>query len=140
LKDMIARGVLIRESQPRYYVYRLHMAVPGDTSGRIHVQTGLVVSASVAAYDAGDIRKHEFTRPDKEDDRVRQIDTRNAQTGPVLLAYKADKDVQAIIDAAAKSAPLYEVTADDGIVHTIWRMDDAAAIARLTQVVDGMKA
>jgi uncharacterized protein (DUF1015 family) len=136
LKDMIARGVLIRDSQPHYYVYRLHMAVPGDVGddqkGRVHVQTGLVVAASVAAYDAGDIRKHEFTRPDKEDDRVRQIDTLNAQTGPVLLVHKADQEVRGITEFVVGSQPLIDVTADDGVRHQLWRIDDAGASARLT--------
>ncbi len=132
LKRMIADGVLTRDTSPHYYVYRLKM---GD-----HVQTGFVGAASVAAYDINRVRKHEYTRPDKEDDRVRQIEALNAQTGPVLLAYKANQDVQAIIDGVAKGAPLYEVTADDGIVHTIWRMDDAAAIDKLTKLVDAMNA
>ncbi len=132
LKRMTNDGVLIRDSAPHYYIYRLKMGA--------HVQTGFVAAASVAAYDINRIRKHEFTRPDKEDDRVRQIEALNAQTGPVLLAYKADKDVQAIIDTAATAAPLYDVTADDGIVHTIWRLDDAAAAEKLTKLIDAMPA
>jgi len=132
LKRMIADSVLTRDTAPHYYVYRLKM---GD-----HVQTGFVGAASVAAYDINRVRKHEYTRPDKEDDRVRQIEALNAQTGPVLLAYKANNDVQAIIDGVAKGAPLYDVTADDGIVHTIWRMDDAIAIDKLTKLVDAMNA
>ena len=76
------RGHTPARPGPRYYVYRL-------TMGR-HVQTGLVAAASVAAYDADRIKKHEFTRPVKEDDRVRQIDALNAQTGPVFLVYRGD--------------------------------------------------
>jgi len=132
LKRMVDAGVLIRDEAPHYYVYRLRM---GD-----HVQTGFVSAASVAAYDINRVRKHEFTRPDKEDDRVRQVEALNAQTGPVLLAYKANKDVQAIIDAVAKGAPLYDVTADDGIVHTLWKIDAPADIARLTNLIDAMDA
>ena len=132
LNLLIANGVLVRDTAPHYYVYRLQI---GD-----HVQTGFVGAASVAAYDINRVRKHEYTRPDKEDDRVRQIEALNAQTGPVLLAYKSHKGVQAIIDGVAKGAPLYEVTADDGIVHTIWRMDDTAAIEKLTTLVDAMTA
>lgn len=132
LKRMIDAGVLIRDTAPHYYVYRLKM---GD-----HVQTGFVAAASVAAYDINRIRKHEYTRPDKEDDRVRQIEALNAQTGPVLLAYKANTELQTIIDGVAKGAPLYDVTADTGIVHTLWRMDDAAAIDRVTKIVDAMDA
>jgi uncharacterized protein (DUF1015 family) len=76
---MLDAGILVRDAQPCYYAYRLTMGA--------HVQTGLVAAASVADYDSNRIRKHEFTRPDKEDDRVRQIEALNAQTGPVLLAY-----------------------------------------------------
>ena len=132
LARLIEDGVLIRDPAPRYYVYRLKM---GD-----HVQTGFVAAASVAAYDANRIRKHEFTRPDKEDDRVRQIDALNAQTGPVLLAYRAHPELQSLLDAAAKTAPLYDVTADDGIDHTLWLIDDASSIARITALVDAMPA
>jgi uncharacterized protein (DUF1015 family) len=132
LNRLIASGVLERDAAPHYYVYRLKM----DD----HVQTGFVGAVSVAAYDINRVRKHEYTRPDKEDDRVRQVEALNAQTGPVLLAYKANKDVQAIIDGAAKTVPLYEVTADDGIVHTIWRVDLTSAIDELTKLVDAMDA
>src|SRR6185437_12162414 len=94
LVRMIAGHVLIRDDEPHYYVYRLKM---GD-----HVQTGFVGTASVADYDKNRVRKHEFTRPDKEDDRVRQIDALNAQTGPVLLFYRADAKLQSILEETAK--------------------------------------
>jgi uncharacterized protein (DUF1015 family) len=132
LARLIKDGVLIRDAAPCYYVYRLKM---GD-----HVQTGFVAAASVADYDINRIRKHEFTRPDKEDDRVRQIDALNAQTGPVLLAYRANAALQAIIESVAKAPPLYDVTADDGIVHTLWLVDDVAAIAEITKIVNAMPA
>ena len=86
---MIDAGVLMRDATPCYYAYRLTM---GE-----HVQTGLVAAASVADYDSNRIRKHEFTRPDKEDDRVRQIEALNAQTGPVLLAYPDAPAADALI-------------------------------------------
>ena len=79
LRRMLDEGILRRDPRPYYYVYRLVM---GE-----HRQTGLVAVACVNDYDCNRIRKHEFTRPDKEDDRVRQIEALNAQTGPVLLAY-----------------------------------------------------
>jgi uncharacterized protein (DUF1015 family) len=132
LAALIKDGVLIRDTAPRYYVYRLKMGA--------HVQTGFVAAAAVADYDTNRIRKHEFTRPDKEDDRVRQIDALNAQTGPVLLAYRAHAGLQSILETAAKAAPLYDVTADDGIVHTLWLVDDATAIADITKLVDAMPA
>ncbi len=132
LAKLVADGVLIRDETPVYYIYRLRMGA--------HTQTGIVAVASVSAYDANRVRKHEFTRPDKEDDRVRQIDALNAQTGPVLLAYKADKNVDDLVAGVTTGAPLYEVTADDGIVHTIWIMNEPDDVGRLTQLVDGMDA
>ena len=85
LDRMVGEGVLVRDAEEHYYAYRLTM---GE-----HVQTGLVAGASVEAYDQDRIKKHEFTRPVKEDDRVRQIDTLNAQTGPVFLVYAAHAQV-----------------------------------------------
>jgi len=131
-RAMIANGILVRDQAPCYYVYRLRM---GD-----HVQTGIVCAGSVAAYDANRIRKHEYTRPDKEDDRVRQITALNAQTGPVLLAYRAQEAVHATLAGIASGQPLCDVTADDGIVHTLWLVDDTAVIASLTRLFDGMDA
>ena len=89
LQKLIDQGILIREAKPCYYAYRLVM---GN-----HVQTGLIAAASVADYDSNRIRKHEFTRPDKEDDRVRQIEALNAQTGPVLLAHPDSDEAEQLI-------------------------------------------
>jgi len=130
LKKMLDAGILVRDPAPCYYVYRLVMGQ--------HVQTGMVAAASVADYDSNRIRKHEFTRPDKEDDRVRQIDALNAQTGPVLLAYPSATQVDAILAAASNSPPDADVTADDGIRHSIWVIRDNATIARLTAAFDTM--
>jgi len=136
LARMIKAGVLTRDDAPCYYAYRLTM--PGQ--GGDHVQTGLVAAASVADYDSNRIRKHEFTRPDKEDDRVRQIEALNAQTGPVLLAYPASATADALIDAVAQGAPDSDVTADDGIRHQIWVLTDATRIEAITQTFDAMHA
>jgi uncharacterized protein (DUF1015 family) len=91
LQKMLDEGILIREDKDCYYVYRLIM------NG--HSQLGLVAATSVADYNSNRVRKHEFTRPAKEDDRVRQIEALNAQTGPVLLAYKSQADMDAILEA-----------------------------------------
>ncbi|MCX7168653.1 MAG: DUF1015 family protein [Rhodocyclales bacterium] len=136
LAKMLAAGVLLRDDAPCYYAYRLTM--PGKRGD--HVQTGLVAAANVADYDSNRIRKHEFTRPDKEDDRVRQIEALNAQTGPVLLAYPASATADALIDAIAQGTPAADVTADDGIRHQIWVLQDAAKIAAITQTFDAMTA
>lgn len=132
LQAMLDEGVLARDVQPCYYVYRLVM---GD-----HSQTGLVAVASVAAYDSNRIRKHEYTRPDKEDDRVRQIEALNAQTGPVLLACKSDPSVDALLDAVTGARPEVSLTADDGISHSLWVVRDAAVIGRITAAFDAMDA
>ncbi len=132
LQKLIADGVIRREDKPVYYVYRLTM---GD-----HVQTGLVAAASVADYDSNRIRKHEFTRPAKEDDRVHQIEALNAQTGPVLLAYRSQDDIDALIASATVNPPEYDLVADDGIGHTFWVLDDRAVIDKLTAGFEAMEA
>jgi len=136
LGSMLGAGVLARDAVPGYYAYRLTMPTPGGD----HVQTGLVATAAVACYDSNRIRKHEFTRPDKEDDRVRQIEATNAQTGPVLLAYPASTTADAMIDAIAQGEPASDVTAADGIRHQIWTLDDPARVDALTRCFDGMEA
>lgn len=130
LAAMRREGVLVQDERPYYYVYQLQM---GE-----HVQTGLVAAASVADYDTNRIRKHEFTRPDKEDDRVRQIDALNAQTGPVLLAYRSDPAVDSLLAGVAAAVPEVEVTADDGIVHRLWVIRDAALLDEITRRFDAM--
>jgi uncharacterized protein (DUF1015 family) len=132
LELMIAEGILLRDPGVRYYVYRLTMGQ--------HVQTGLVAAASVAAYDADRIKKHEFTRPVKEDDRVRQIDALNAQTGPVFLVYPSDAGIDAALAEVAASAPEVDITAVDGVRHEVWSVADAAAIDRLTQAFEALDA
>ena len=132
LAAMQRQGILVRDSRPCYYVYRL-------TMGR-HVQTGLVAAASVAAYDAGRIKKHEFTRPAKEDDRVRQIDALNAQTGPVFLVYPSTQAVDETLSRCAASAADMDVTAADGVRHQIWVVDDSVILDQLTQAFDAMSA
>ena len=130
LKTLIDAGILFRDAKPCYYAYRLVM---GE-----HIQTGLIAAASVADYDTNRIRKHEFTRPDKEDDRVRQIEALNAQTGPVLLAHPDSDEAERLIATATAGTPVADVTADDGIQHTIWLIDDAAAIERISAVIGAM--
>ncbi|MGW8310721.1 MAG: DUF1015 domain-containing protein [Thiogranum sp.] len=132
LHKMLDAGILKRDARPCYYVYRLTMGT--------HVQTGLVAVASVAEYDVNRIRKHEFTRPAKESDRVRQIEALNAQTGPVLLAYKSQADVDELIVSVTTAAPEYDLTADDGVGHTFWVLDDRQIIERLTRAFDAMPA
>lgn len=128
---MRASGVIQRDPQPYYYFYRLIMGA--------HTQIGLVAAASCADYAAGRIRKHEHTRPDKEDDRVRQIDALNAQTGPVFLTYKRSETVDAIAREVTSAAPDVDVTADDGVRHTLWVVSEPQSIAALNAAFDGME-
>jgi uncharacterized protein (DUF1015 family) len=140
LSKMLGAGVLVRDETPCYYAYRLTMPAKSGDAGGDHVQTGLVTAASVADYDSNRIRKHEFTRPDKEDDRVRQIEALNAQTGPVLLAYPASPAADALIDAIAQGTPDSDVIADGGIRHQIWVLSDAMRIDAITHTFDAMPA
>lgn len=125
---MLDAGVLVRDEEPCYYVYRIIM---GD-----HQQTGLVAGASVAAYDRNDVRKHEFTRPKKEDDRVRQIDALNAQTGPVFLTYKSTPVIDEVLHTTAENEPEVDVTLDDGVRHELWAIKDVNTIHALTDAFD----
>ncbi len=132
LQKMVAERILKQDEKPCYYAYRLIM---GDI-----VQTGLVAGASVDDYDSNRIRKHEYTRPVKEDDRVRQIDAVNAQTGPVLLAYPAAPEVDAILEQVSSTIPAMDAMADDGIQHTLWVIDDTTLIQQLTDAFNAMEA
>ncbi len=132
LARMREAGVLVRDPEPAYYVYRFTL---GDL-----VQTGVAVAASIAAYDANRVRKHELTRPDKEDDRVRHMEALNAQTGPVLAAYPAAKPLDALLAEIARSAPETDLVADGGVRHSIWPVRDAGSIARIGALFDGLPA
>lgn len=132
LQQLIDSGILIRDAGPHYYVYRLRMGS--------HVQTGIAGVGSVAGYDCNRIRRHEYTRPDKEDDRVRQITALNAQTGPVLLAYRSDGELRRTLAEISAGPPDCDVTADDGISHTLWVVRDADRIAAITRRFDAMQA
>jgi len=122
-RRMLDDGILQRDAQPCFYLYR---AVMGE-----HVQTGVVAVASVAAYEQGLIRRHEFTRPQKEDDRVRQIDALNAQTGPVFLTYRHRDQIDRLVQKFCVAAPEFTVTADGGVRHSLWVVSDPADVAAL---------
>jgi uncharacterized protein (DUF1015 family) len=132
LQRMVDEGVLIRDDEPFYYVYRL------TWQGR--VQTGLAAVGSVADYKTNRIRKHELTTPAKEDDRVRQIEAINAQTGPVMMAYAAAPNIDAALDEATTRPAEVDVTADDDVRHQLWVIDDAAAIEALSAAIEALPA
>ena len=112
LRRFMAEGILIREATPCFYVYQQRM---GD-----HVQAGIVAAASVAEYEAGLIKRHEFTRRDKEDDRTRHTHELNANAGPVFLTYRQQLEIDAIVDTVRAREPIYDFLAPDKIGHTIW--------------------
>jgi uncharacterized protein (DUF1015 family) len=131
---MLREGVLQQDGSSCYYLYRL---VRGA-----HVQTGLVAVASVADYDTNRIRKHEFTRPDKEDDRVRQIDALDAQTGPVFLTYRRQAEVDALVARITASTPEIDVVSGaeptGEVRHSLWVVRDAADIAAFSSAFNRM--
>ncbi len=116
LRRLIDEGVLIREAKPALYLYRQRMGS--------HIQTGIVAGASVDEYEADLIKKHEHTRPVKEDDRTRHIDALNANTGPVFLTYKARPAIDQLVARLTAADPTYDFVAPDGIQHVLWVVDD----------------
>jgi uncharacterized protein (DUF1015 family) len=132
LQRMIAAGVLVRDRNPCYYVYRL--------TWRGREETGFAAIASISGYVGNRIRKHEHTTPAKEDDRVRQIEAVKAQTGPVMLGYPTAPAIDAMLARAAAGSAAVGVTAEDGVRHQLWVIDDDATIAAITRAVDALPA
>jgi uncharacterized protein (DUF1015 family) len=126
LDRMAAGGVLIDDKEPGLYFYR---QVMGD-----HSQTGLVACASIEDYENDRIKKHEHTRADKEADRIRHVETLNANTGPVFLTYPADREMNKLAEDLTSADPLYEFTADDGIRHTVWKVARADRIEKIKAI------
>ncbi|BBM87889.1 DUF1015 domain-containing protein [Candidatus Uabimicrobium amorphum] len=124
LRNLVSEGNMIKDDSACFYVYRQQM---GE-----HIQTGLVAGASVQDYVDDKIKKHEFTREEKEIDRTRHIDSLNCNTGPVFLTYHHNEAIDTLIGEVCKESPVYDFTADDGIKHTFWIVDDAAKINKLT--------
>lgn len=120
LWDMVERGEFIWEEKPAYYVYELMM------QGRS--QVGLAACASIDDYENQVIKKHENTRAEKEVDRIRHVDICDAQTGPIFLAYRKNEQIEAEMRKAMKSKPCYDFTADDGVTHRIWVIDEEDAV------------
>jgi uncharacterized protein (DUF1015 family) len=118
--QMVEKGVLIQDKSPCFYIYRQKMGP--------QVQTGIVGLMSASEYDAGKIKKHELTRKDKEEDRIRHVDTVNAQTGPVFISYRERKNLNKIVDEITAASPEYDFTAEDGVQHTVWMVDGAKQI------------
>jgi uncharacterized protein (DUF1015 family) len=126
LDAFISRKILFRESKACYYIYELQM------NGKS--QTGLVCGSSVDDYENGLVKKHEFTRPEKELDRINHIKTTGAQTGNVFLAYRNVAEVDDLINTWKKKSPVYNFTADDNIRHTVWIVNDDDTIEKISSL------
>lgn len=132
LESQIAEGRFVTEDKACYYVYELVM------NGRS--QIGLVACASIDDYKNNIIKKHENTRADKEQDRIRHVSTCEAQTGPIFLAYRSNSVINDIVAKARANAPLYDFVADDGIAHRVWIIDGAEDIAAIADAFAKMNA
>jgi uncharacterized protein (DUF1015 family) len=129
LNAFVQRDVLFKESKPCYYIYQLIM------DGR--AQTGLVCVSSVEDYNNDIIKKHEFTRPEKEQDRINHIKTSGAQTGNVFLAYRHQASIDAIIDKwKTAKTPVYDFITEDGIQHSVWAVTDSTTIEQITHLFE----
>ena len=122
-RRLMADGALREDAQPCFYLYRQTMGA--------HSQVGLVAAASCQDYLQGKIKKHELTRPDKEDDRVRHIETLNSQTGPVFLVYRTNKTIDSFVSSVVNAPPSADFTASDGVRHTAWVVDKPADIGSI---------
>lgn len=123
LSRLISDGILIQDGEPCFYIYRQQM----DD----HRQYGIVAGISVAEYESGRIKKHELTRPDKEMERTRHVETAGAQTSPVFVTYRAQNAIDEIVANVVKETPEYDFTTDDGIGHTFWILSHETEIAAL---------
>lgn len=127
LNSMIEQGVMIQDKEPCYYIYKLVM------NGR--EQTGLVCGSSIDDYNNGIIKKHEYTRPEKELDRINHIKTTHAQTGVVFLAYKNVAEMDRFIeDWKRDHEPEYDFTAEDGVQHTVWVISDYSKVSLISDI------
>jgi len=124
-QKLIADGALRQDDKPCFYLYRQVMGS--------HSQVGLVAAASCQEYLAGIVKKHELTRPDKEDDRVRHVESLNSQTGPVFLTYRSVASLDDLFAKKVAEQPDVDFTAKDGVRHTSWVISDAPTIQTIEQ-------
>ena len=131
LDHLISEKALRRDVQANYYLYRQIMGS--------HSQLGLVAVASCAEYDDNTIRKHEFTRPDKENDRVSHLEALDAQTGPVFLTYSADKELDNLFNRVTEGNPNVDFTATDGVQHTSWTVTSSEDTSFIDKKFSGIQ-
>lgn len=132
IDKFLEEGTFIRDDKPSFYIYRLIM---GDIE-----QTGIVGAASVDDYIEDRIKKHEFTREAKEKDRIRHVDTTNANTGPIFLTYPEKDEISNLVTEWTKKDPEYDFTAEDGVQHTVWVVDEEEAVKTIEKAFDEIPA
>lgn len=125
LEEMIEKGEFIQDETPCYYLYEL------TRNG--HRQTGIVACVSIDDYFNGTIKKHENTREEKEQDRIRHVDTLDTQTGPIFLAYRLDAVLKEIIEETKRKTPVYDFISEDKITHRVWVIDESEMMERIQQ-------
>ncbi|MDY3920471.1 MAG: DUF1015 family protein [Candidatus Limivivens sp.] len=131
LWEMVEKGEFVRDPKPCYYLYELTM------QGR--TQTGLVACASIDDYENGVIKKHENTREEKEEDRIRHVDACDAQTGPIFLAYRRNSEMEALTRRIEQTPPLFEFTGMDQVTHRGYLIDCPEDIRRITEIFAGIE-
>lgn len=129
-REMLKEGSFIRDESKCFYLYALTM--------NDRTQTGIVGCASVDDYLNETIRKHEKTREDKELDRIRHVDTMSAQTGPIFLAYRQNKELHEITAQVQSDSPVCDFTSDDGIRHRVWKISDTKICAKITYAFENI--
>ena len=134
LNALVDSGAMLQSPEPCFFVYRMRMAG--------HSQIGLACGASLADYASGAIRRHELTRPDKEDDRVAHMDALGAQTGPVLCAHRPHAALAAALNEITRreAPPEIDVKGEDGVGHTLWAVDDGATLGAIQSAADELEA
>lgn len=120
LNLFIEKGYLVEDEKPSFYIYKQVMGS--------HSQVGFIGGISIYDYDQNRVKKHEKTRQDKEDDRIKHIETLNAHTGPSFLVYKSKESLDSILLEKIKAAPEVSITTEDNIVHELWKIDDQSTI------------
>lgn len=131
LQEMTDAGYFMQDESPCYYLYALTF--------REQTQTGIVCCASIDDYLNGVICRHENTLEEKETDRIRHIDTMDAQTGPIFLVHRPDPEIHALKATICQTAPLYDFVSTDGVRHQVWLISDAAQIAQITEITARMQ-
>ena len=132
IEENIRKGIFTQDDSDCYYIYRQVM------NGR--TQTGLVACYAVDDYLNNVIKKHEFTRPEKESDRTRHIDMCSAQTGLVFLAYQEIEDTKRIIEQATHREPVYDFISIDNVRQIVWKIDDPAKVQKITEAFAGIES